>query len=128
MSGSNPRAPLSVVTDDLTLTVDGVEFDVHSTGARLFVEIDSVRDAIRVARSLPDDDAAGPTAFLTATGLATEFRVRGRTVAVLGTGARPGVVSRALGVSPAEVRVTGAVGAVASGLSAMRGVGRRLFR
>ena len=128
MSGTDARAPLSVVTEDLTLTVDGVDLDVRSTGDRLFVEVPTVRDAIRVARGLPENgDARGPAALLTATGLTTEIRVRGRTVAVIGADARPGRLSRELGVAPAEVRIAGALGAGASGLSAVASEPRRLF-
>jgi len=128
VSGTDARAPLSVVTEDLTLTVDGVDLDVRSTGERLFVEVPTVRDAIRVARGLPENgDARGPAALLTATGLTTEIRVRGRTVAVIGADARPGRLSRELGVAPAEVRIAGALGAGASGLSAVASEPRRLF-
>jgi hypothetical protein len=128
VNGTDARAPLSVVTDDLTLAVDGVELDVRSTGDRLFVEVPTVRDALRVARKLPSDgDARGPTALLTATDLTTEVRVRGRTVAVVGADARPGRLSRELGVAPAEVRIAGALGAGASGLSAAARAPRRLF-
>jgi len=128
VSGTDARAPLSVVTEDLTLSVDGVDLDVRSTGDRLFVEVPTVRDAVRVARSLPNDgDARGPAALLTATDLTTEIRVRGRTVAVIGADARPGRLSRELGVAPAEVRVAGALGAGASGLSAVASEPRRLF-
>ncbi|OYR39675.1 peptide ABC transporter ATP-binding protein [Halorubrum sp. Ib24] len=128
MSGTDARAPLSVVTEDLTLTVDGVDLDVRSTGERLFVEVPTVRDAIRVVRRLPENgDARAPAALLTATRLTTEVRVRGRTVAVIGADARPGRLSRELGVAPAEVRVAGALGAGASGLSAIASEPRRLF-
>jgi len=122
------KPPLSVGTDNLTLTVDGVELDVHSTGERLFIEAGSVRDAIRALRRVPAGDVRGPAALLTATDLTTEFRVRGRTVAVIGADARPGVLSRRLGVAPAEIRTVGAVDAAASGLASMKGAGRRLFR
>jgi hypothetical protein len=122
------KAPLSIETDDLTLTVDGVELDVHSTGKRLFIEADSVCDAIRAVRKVPDGDVRGPAAFLTAADLTTEVRVRGRTVVVIGADARPGVLSRRLGIAPAEFRTIGALDAVASGLATMKGAGRRLFR
>jgi len=122
------RAPLSITTEDLTLTIDGVELDVRSTGDRVFVEADGVRDAIRVARGLPaNSDATGPAAFLTATDLTTEFRVRGRTVVVIGAEARPGLLSERLGVAPAEIRLAGAAGAAAGGLSAVGGRLRRPF-
>jgi hypothetical protein len=122
------KVPLSIGTDNLTLTVDGIELDVHSTGERLFIEVDSVRDAIRAVRTVPDGDVRGSAAFLTATDLTIEVRVRGRTVVVIGADARPGVLSHRLGVAPAEFRVIGAVDAVASGLATMKGAGRRLFR
>lgn len=129
MNETDGKAPLSIITEDLTLTVDGVELDVRSTGDRVFVEADSVRDAIRVARGLPaNGDATGPAALLTATDLTTEFRVRGRTVVVIGADARPGLLSERLGIAPAEIRVTGAVGAGVSGLSAVGGRLRRLVR
>ena len=128
MSGTDPRAPLSVTTDDLTLTVDGVRMDVRSTGDRVFVEVPTVRGAIRTVRSLPvEADATGPTRFLIGADLTTEFRVRGRTVAVLGTGARPGPIARGLGVSPAEIRLAGLVGAGWSGLSAAADAVRRFL-
>lgn len=129
MNGTDARAPFSVVTEDLTLTVDGVDLDVRSTGDRLFVEVATVRDAVRVARGLPSDsDAGGPAALLTATDLTAEIRVRGRTVVVIGADARPGLVSRELGVAPAEVRLAGALGAGVSGLSAVASAPQRLLQ
>ena len=126
MSGTDARAPLSVVTEDLILTVDGVDLDVRSTGDRLFVEAATVRDAIQVVRRLPRDaDPRGPAALLVATDLTTEVRVHGRTVAVVGADARPGPLSRRLGVAPAEVRPAGVVGAAAGGLSGTAGAIRR---
>lgn len=128
MNETNAKAPLSVVTEDLTLSIDGVDLDVRSTGDRLFVEAATVRDAIRVARRLPSDaDARGPTALLTTTGLTTEVRVRGRTVAVLGAGAHPGLLSRELGFAPAEARLGGVVGAAVGGFSAVASAVRRRF-
>ena len=128
MNGTDARAPLSVATEDLTLTVDGVDLDVRSTGDRLFVEAATVRDAVRVARSLPSDgDVRGSAALLTATDLTAEIRVRGRTVAVVGADARPGALSREFGVAPAEARLAGALGAGVSGLSAAVEAPRRLF-
>ncbi len=128
MNGTEPRAPLSITTTDLTLTVDGVPLDVRSTGDRLFVEASTVRDAIRVARGLPAaGNAEGPAALLVATDLTTEFRVRGRTVAVVGADARPGVLSRELGVAPAELRLAGLLGAAAGEVGGAARTTRRLF-
>ena len=128
MNATDARAPLTVVTEDLTLSIGDVDLDVRSTGDHLFVEVPTVRDALRVARRLPDDsDATGPAALLTATGLTTEIRVRGRTVAVVGADARPGLLARELGVAPAEVRLAGALGAGVSGLSAFADAPGSLF-
>jgi hypothetical protein len=125
---TDARAPLSVATDDLTLTVEGVDLDVRSTGDRLFVEAATVRDAVRVARSLPEEaDARGPSALLLATDLTAEVRVRGRTVALVGADARPGPLSRRMGVAPAELRLAGVLGAASGGVSAAGSRVRRLF-
>jgi hypothetical protein len=122
VSRTDAPAPLSVTTEDLTLAIDGVELDVRSTGDGVFLEVPTVREALRVARRLPEGaDATGPTRLLVATDLTAEVRVRGRTVAVLGAGARPGPLARWLGVYPAEVRLGGVVGAGWSGLSATAG-------
>ncbi|WP_435073435.1 peptide ABC transporter ATP-binding protein [Halorubrum sp. HHNYT27] len=128
MNATEARAPLSVETEDLTLSVDGIAFDVRSTGDHLFVEVATVRDAIRVARRLPDVDTGGPAALLTAADLTTEIRVRGRTVAVIGADARPGLLARKLGVAPAEVRLAAILGAGVSGLTAVADAPRSLFR
>ena len=128
MNETDARAPLSVATDDLTLTVEGVDLDVRSTGDRLFVEAATVRDAVRVARSLPEEaDARGPSALLLATDLTAEVRVRGRTVALVGADARPGPLSRRMGVAPAELRLAGVLGAASGGVSAAGSRVRRLF-
>jgi len=112
-------APLSVTTADLTLTVDGTQLPIKSAGDRLFLEVPTVRAALRLVRGLPADaDATGVTKLLLATDLAFEVRVRGRTVAVVGTTARPGPLARWLDVSPAEPRLAGVISAGWDGLSA----------
>ena len=129
MSRTDPVVPLSVTTEDLTLTVDGVEMAVTSTGDRVFLDVRSVGEALRVAQSLPaDSDVTGPTRLLRAGDLTTEVRVRGRTVVVLGTEARPGALSRQLGVAPAEIRPTAVLGAAGDGVRAALGTLRRFVR
>ena len=128
MSGTDPRDALSIETHDLTLSVDGVDLSVHATDRRLFVEVGSVGDALRVARRLPEDAVSNrAVAELTRGDLTAEIRVRGRTVAVAGADARPGPLSRRLGVAPAEVRLAGIVGAGYGGVSAALRRARRLF-
>ncbi|MEZ3164617.1 peptide ABC transporter ATP-binding protein [Halorubrum sp. RMP-47] len=128
MSGTDSHAALAVETDDLTLSVDGVDVSVHATERRLFLEVGSVGDALRVARRLPADAASDLAVRELRRGdLTAEVRVRGRTVAVAGADARPGPLSHRLGVAPAEVRLAGAVGAGYGGLSAALRRARLLF-
>ena len=128
MNRSSPGRQLSVETDDLTLSVDGVDAAVHATEKRLFVEVDSLGDALRVARRLPDDSVANlAVGELVYGGLTAEVRVRGRTVAVAGADARPGPLSHRLGVAPVEIRLAGVVGAGYGGLSATVRRAQRLF-
>jgi len=125
-SESSPR--LSVETENLTLSVDGVDAAVHATDRRLFVEVESLRDALRIARRLPDESVSNRAlAELVRGGLTAEVRVRGRTVAVAGADARPGPLSHRLGVAPAELRLAGVVGAGYGGLSAAVRRAQRLF-
>ena len=128
MSKSKSGRRLSVETEDLTLSVDGVDAAVRATDHRLFVEVDSVRDALRIARRLPDESVSDlAVAELVRGGLTAEVRVRGRTVAVAGADARPGPLSHRLGVAPAELRLAGVLGAGYGGLSAAVRRTRRLF-
>jgi hypothetical protein len=111
------RAPLSITTD-LTVTINGAEAAVESTGERLFVSFGSLPDALRALRGQPDGTEGPLATLLETTDLTAEVRVRDRTVAVAGVSARPGVLSRQLGVAPIEVRLGGALGAVGAEISA----------
>jgi hypothetical protein len=116
-------APLSVETD-LTLTVDGTPVELQSTGERLFLEVPTLQTALQLARdgeTLRDRVSE----VLTLTDLTVEVRVRGATVAVAGSEATPGPLSRELGVDPVEVRIGGGVAAVGRELLAG---GRRVAR
>jgi hypothetical protein len=114
VTDGNLVAPLSVDTEDFTLTVAGVSIPVYSTGDRLFVEVPTVWSALRVLRAT-DLDVDEMARVLTTTALTTELRVRGRTVAVVGAGAQPGIVSRELGLAPA---VGGALTSLGNSVSA----------
>jgi hypothetical protein len=113
---STPRAPLSVAAD-LTLSVDGTEATVRSTGERLFVEVPSVVSAVELLNGLSVTELRHLHELLTTTGLALEVRTHQRTVAVLGVCARPGMLSRQLGVFPLELRFWGAVSALGAGVA-----------
>lgn len=110
-------APLTVDTD-LSVRVNGVDVSVESTGERLFVGVASVGDALRAARGHPRDGGTALAEVLDVGALTVEFRVRDRTVAVAGTGASPGPVSRRLGSDPIELRLGGVLGAIGAELSA----------
>jgi len=124
---AEPRAPLSVATD-LTLTVNGAQAAVRSTGERLFVEFPSLSAALRALRGVPGGEADRLTDLLRTTDLTVEVRVRDRTVAVAGAEAHPGVVSRGLGVDPIEARLGGVLGVVGRELSAAVEAVNRTFR
>lgn len=115
--------PLSVDTD-LTISVKGVDAAVDSTGERLLVQFGSVPDAFRALRNRPEGAQDRLGGFLSATDLTAEIRVRDRTVAVAGAEARPGAVSRFVGLDPIEVRIGGALGAVGAEAGGML-AGRR---
>lgn len=108
--------PLDVYAD-LTVSVDGAEARVRSTGERAFVEFDSLSDASIAADGRPPGALDRLPAALRQADLTLEIRVRGRTVAVSGAGASPGVISRRFGVAPTELRPLGVIGAAAGGVS-----------
>jgi hypothetical protein len=108
---ATPVAPLSVEAD-LALSIDGGEATVESAGRRLVVRFESVPDAMRAFRGRPGGPEDGLPELLRATDLTAEVRVRDRIVAVVGPDARPGTLSRLLGVAPVEVRAGGLLGAV----------------
>jgi hypothetical protein len=112
----SPRAPLSITTD-LTLAVNGVEANVDSTGERAFVRFRTLSDALRAARGQSGGLPTVVDELLSTTDLTVEVRARDRTLAVFGAGARPGVVSRLVGVDPVELRLAGVIGAAATGVS-----------
>jgi len=120
-----PIAPLSIETD-LTVGLDGIEADVESTGERLLVEFRSVPNAIRAVRGQQAATEAWLPGLLTATDLTVEIRARGHILAVAGSKARPGVVSRLLSVDPVEIRIGGVVGGLTA--SASGTIGRLLDR
>ncbi|WP_336036464.1 hypothetical protein [Halobacterium yunchengense] len=111
------RGPLSVAAD-LTLTVDGTEATLRSTGDRLFLEFPTVVSAAGALRDLPRTGHRRLHEALTTADLALEVRARNRTLAVLGAGSRAGALSRRLDVDPVEVRLCGVLSAVRAGVLA----------
>jgi hypothetical protein len=115
--GVDATLPPLTVEADLTLRLDDAEATVRSTGERLFVETASVVSAVELLRALPAVERRRLHAALTVADLTLEFRTHHRTVAVLGAGARAGVVSRQLGLAPVELRPASFVSALGAGLS-----------
>ena len=109
--------PLSVDAD-LTIEVAGTQADVRSIGERVFVMFPSLLGAVQAFRRLPGGSEKRLSELLSRTDLTVEFRVRDRTVAVSGAGARPGLLSELLGVETVEIRVSGIAGAVRRGVAA----------
>jgi hypothetical protein len=114
---AHQQAPLSIETD-LTLTIDGAQADVRSTGERLFVEFASLPAAVRALRGTPLSRSDDLTELLSTTDLTVEVRARGRTLAVIGSDARAGILSRQVDVDPVELRLGGVLAAVGQELSA----------
>jgi len=110
---NTPRAPLSVEAD-LVIRINGATAELESTGERLLVQFESVPDTLRAVQSQPRELVSSLTAVLQTTDLTVEIRARNRIVAVAGANARPGLVSRFIGVDPIEVRLSGTVGAVSA--------------
>ncbi|UHH14520.1 hypothetical protein [Halobacterium litoreum] len=115
------------MTTDLSVSVDGTDVGVESTGDRVLVDVPALGAAVDVLRSVPRERLTGFSAALRAADVTVEVRVRESPVAILGADARAGPVSRRLGVAPAEFRVGGALVAVARGAGASVAEARRLL-
>lgn len=100
------------VEADLTVSINGAEVVVTSTGQRILVQFDSLPDAVRAFRDRP----VGWQRFLTGLDspgdITVEFRIQDRIVAVAGTESQPGLVSRLADLGHLEVRISGLLGAV----------------
>ena len=110
------RPDLSV-NADLSVTLGGTEIQVTSYTDLVRVEIASVGDAVRVARSARSRSALGRlTRGLVATGLTVDLYVAGAQVARLGTDATPGPLARRLTGASVQYHLGGAVGALVRSL------------
>lgn len=103
------------VTADLTVHLDGTELQVTSYTDLLKVEIATVGDAVRVARS-GRSELGRLASGLAAAGLTAEVLVGGSAVARIGADASPGLLVRRLTDAPIESLPGGAVGALLGSL------------
>ena len=98
------RPPLDVEAN-LAVTVDGVRLAVASVDGRVRVQVPSVAAAASLLSS--EGDRLPALARLAASaGVTAEVRIGDAIVAVGGTDADPGRVSRLLSLGPVEVRST----------------------
>ncbi|PSP94404.1 hypothetical protein BRC91_06345 [Halobacteriales archaeon QS_4_62_28] len=104
--------PLSVEAD-LSISLDGYDYQVSGAGDRLVITAPSIPAALALLRSVPDAGNEPLQEILETADLVADVRVRGTHVASLGAGVEPGLLSRPLGGPPAHVRTGGA--AVATG-------------
>lgn len=116
--GSDTESVPLTLTTDLTLTVDGTDAAVRSTGERLFIEFPSVVSAVHALRGLPATEYSRLHSMLTTADLALEVRARNRTLAALGAGTRSGPLARQLGIAPVELRANGVLSALWAGVLA----------
>lgn len=109
MSKTKQFPPLSVDAD-LTLTVEGHEYDVRDRDDGLVVDAPTLSAAITLLRSLPDVDGVGR--LLSTTGLGVEVRVRDTVVATTGPDVDGGVLTQTAG-SPTVLHPGGVARATA---------------
>ncbi|WP_129116810.1 hypothetical protein [Halegenticoccus tardaugens] len=100
---------------DLDLTIEEADVRVRGYGDLVVVDAPTLgvaRSLLRGAFSLPIPSAAPRQ--VAESGPAVDVRVRGGSVARIGRGVEPGVVSRLLGVAPARVSACGVLLAMIS--------------
>lgn len=99
------------VTANLSVTVDGIDLAVSTVEDAIRVQVPSVWAGFQLLQSererLPD-----LSQVLVEAGLTAEVRVGSAVLAVAGTGAAPGTVSRLLALGPVEIRPGALVPAV----------------
>lgn len=105
------------VDADLTLGVDDHRYRVTGSGRRLVVAAPSLRAGLAFARGLDGLPFTGRQLArgVARTTLVVDVEVRGRRVARLAAGVRPGLPSRLLGAEPARLRLRGVLGALLGG-------------
>lgn len=110
--------PLEVVAD-LQLAVDGEPISIEANGKRIIVNLASLEAGRRVLKSYPLSGERGLKSTdrlqeaLQVGGFTLEVRLQGETVARIGSGARPGRLSRLFNLKDIEVRPTPSLRAVA---------------
>lgn len=94
------------VEADLVLSVEGHSVSVSGSGKHLTIDIDSIRGAIIVLRSLGSvSEPVEPLgARFIGADLSADVEVGGVTVARIGPHTEPNALSRVLGISPVRVR------------------------
>ncbi|MFO8100039.1 MAG: hypothetical protein R6T83_10535 [Salinibacter sp.] len=103
--------PIEVLAD-LQLAVDGEDIAIQGDGDHIVVDLPSLRAGRRLVSSGPfalgrrSDQMDRLHQALDLSGIAVEVRLQGESIARLGKGARPGLLSQALNLGPVEIRPT----------------------
>ena len=103
------------VVGQLMLEMGGSSARVEARDDTIVVELPGLRDGLAILKGQPGGRERRRAILqihqaLTGAGLRLEARVGPRTVALLGVGARAGLISRLLGVAPLEIRAGGLIG------------------
>lgn len=105
------QVPLDIVGEVQAIIAEETVQITASTDT-ITVDVPSVRVVLLALRSLGrrkqrSNRISRADAALQATWQSVRFRIAGSTVAMLGFAARPGILSRLLGVAPLEIRLSG---------------------
>ena len=104
--------PLEILAD-LQLTVDGESIDVRADGRHVVVNLPSLRAGRRLLDAEPlSRDGRGPRRVqeaLQVAGITLEVQLEGAPIAVIGAGASPGRLARALKLDGVELRLLSTV-------------------
>jgi hypothetical protein len=99
------------ITANLSVTVHNIDLAISTVDDRIRIQVPSVRAGIRLIRS-ERDRLQSVSRVLSETGMVAEIRIGSRVVAVAGTDAAPGTVSKLLSLGPVELHPRGLVGAL----------------
>lgn len=105
------QIPLEVVGEVRAAVADETVL-ITASGDTISVDIPSLRVGLLALRGVGrrkqrSETISRANVVLQLTALSAQFRMAGGTVAILGSAARPGRVSRFLGLEPLEIRLSG---------------------
>jgi len=111
LEGLARSGPDISVTANLSVTVDNINLAISTVDDRIRVQVPSVRAGFRLLRR-EHERIPALSRVLSEADLTTEIRVGSAVLAVAGTDAAPGTLSRLLSLGPIEIRLRALVPAV----------------